>query len=258
MWRRGRTVLRRKVLRRGPVQNRLAAGGALVAIVGGDGAGKSTVVDGLVRWLRSENIETHAVHLGKPPWSPLTLAVKGVMRIVAAMLRAPTPSGRSLRSALSDATPTRITMRHRARVAWEVLTARDRYRAYRRARRLATNGAIVVSDRYPLPEVSSMDGAVMGRASDLARWGRWGRAMARLERRYYDRIADPDVLVVLTVEPDTAVERKRGIEPEATVRPRSEEIRGIDWTSRAAAVIDTSAPEDEVLTRAKLAVWSRL
>ena len=103
-----------------------------------------------------------------------------------------------------------------------------------------------------------MDGAVMRRASDLARWGRWGRAMARLERRYYDRIAAPDVLVVLTVEPDTAVERKRGIEPEATVRPRSEEIRGIDWTGRAGAVIDTSAPKDEVLTRAKLAVWSRL
>lgn len=103
-----------------------------------------------------------------------------------------------------------------------------------------------------------MDGAVMRRASDLARWGRSGRVMARLERGYYDRIADPDVLVVLTVEPDTAVERKRGIEPESTVRPRSEEIRGIDWTGRAAAVIDTSALEDEVLTRAKLAVWSRL
>ena len=258
MWRRGRTVVRRKVLRRGPVQNTMAAGGALVAIVGGDGAGKTTVVDGLVRWVRSENIETHAVHLGKPPRSPLTMAVKGAMKVAAALNRAPTPSGRALRSALSGTAPARVTMRHRARVAWEVLTARDRYRAYRRARRRATNGAIVISDRYPLPEVSSMDGAVMRRASDLARWGRWGRAMARLERRYYDRIAAPDVLVVLTVEPDTAVARKRGIEPEATVRPRSEEIRGIDWTGRAAAVIDTSAPKDEVLTRAKLAVWSRL
>lgn len=82
--------------------------------------------------------------------------------------------------------------------------------------------------------------------------------MARLEHRYYDRIGRPDVLVVLTVDPDTAVERKRGIEPESTVRPRSEEIRRIDWSTTPAIVIDTSASEDEVLTRAKVAVWSRL
>ncbi|HET9672190.1 MAG TPA: hypothetical protein VFQ40_05005 [Actinomycetota bacterium] len=258
MLRRARTVVRRKVLRRGPVQNQLASGGALVAIVGGDGAGKSTVVDGLARWFGSEHIETHAVHLGKPPWSLLTSAVKGIMKVAAAANRTSTPSGRALRSALSGTAPARITLRHRARLAWEVLTARDRYRAYRRARRLATNGAIVISDRFPLPEISSMDGAVMRRASDLARWGRWGRAMARLERAYYDRIGRPDVLVVLTVEPDTAVERKRGIEPESTVRPRSEEIRAIDWSGRAAVVIDTSASRDEVLTRAKLAVWSGL
>ena len=246
------------MIRRGPVQNRLATGGALVAIVGGDGAGKSTVVEGLSDWFRSEHIETRRVHMGKPPWSLLTFAVKSLMKLAASAERAPTPSGRALRSALSADEPGRITMRNRARLAWEVLTARDRYRTYRRARRHATNGSVVISDRYPLPQVKLMDGAVTRRSANLDRWGRWGRAMASLERRYYDRIAPPDVLVVLTVDPDTAVDRKRGIEPESTVRPRSEEIRGIDWSDTPATVIDTSAPKDEVLTRVKRAVWSRL
>ncbi|HYF12449.1 MAG TPA: hypothetical protein VEC09_09115, partial [Actinomycetota bacterium] len=51
MTRRATTVLRRKVLRRGPDRTRLTAGGALIAIVGGDGAGKSTAVEDLTRWL---------------------------------------------------------------------------------------------------------------------------------------------------------------------------------------------------------------
>ena len=36
---------------------------------------------------------------------------------------------------------------------WHVLTARDRYREYAGARRSATNGTLVVCDRYPLPQL---------------------------------------------------------------------------------------------------------
>jgi thymidylate kinase len=104
-----------------------------------------------------------------------------------------------------------------------------------------------------------MDGAVTARiAADPSGWGRWARSMAAMERRYYERIARPDVLIVLRVDPDTAVERKRGLEPESTVRPRSEEIWRIDWRDRSAVVIDASSSRDEVLSQVKSAVWSRL
>ena len=259
MWRRGRTVVRRKALRRGPVRNQLASGGALVAIVGGDGAGKTTAVEGLARWFDSEHIDCRRLHLGKPGWSPLTTVVKGGLRLAAAAKRGPTSSAKALRTELSTGGARRLGMRSRARLSWEVLTARDRYRAYRRARRLASNGSVVICDRYPLTEVVSMDGAVTARiAADPSGWGRWARTMAAMERRYYERIARPDVLIVLRVDPDTAVERKRGLEPESTVRPRSEEIWRIDWRDRSAVVIDASSSRDEVLSQVKSAVWSRL
>ena len=258
MWRRVRTVFRRKILRRGPVRNQLASGGALIGIVGGDGAGKSTAIEALSRWLSSENIDSHTMHMGKPPWSPLTAIVKIPLRLVAATKRSSTSSAKALRSSLVAADEGTMTLRDRARLAWELLTARDRYRAYRRARRLASNGSIVLCDRYPLPEISLMDGAVTARMKDPARWGRWARSLAGLERRYYDRIASPDILIVLRLDPDTAVERKRGVEPESSVRPRSEEIWHMDWRGSPAIVIDAASPKDQVLSEIRSAIWSRL
>ena len=260
MWRRFRTVLRRKILRRGPVRNTMASGGALIAVVGGDGAGKTTVVDALSRWLSSENIDSHTLHMGKPRWSPLTAIVKSLLKMVAAAKRSSTStsSEKALRSSLAAGDEGRMTLRNRARLAWEVLTARDRYRTYRRARRLASNGSIVLCDRYPLPQVSLMDGAVTARMKDPARWGRWARSLATLERRYYDRIASPDILIVLRLDPDTAVERKRGVDPESSVRPRSEEIWGMDWRGTSAIVVDAAAPKEDVLSEIRALIWSRL
>jgi thymidylate kinase len=258
MWRRGRTVLRRKIFRRGPVRNKLASGGALVAIVGGDGAGKSTAVEALSSWLSSEHIESYAVHMGKPRWSPLTAIVKSLLKLIAAAKRSSTSSAKALRSSLAAGDEGRMSLRNRARLGWEVLTARDRYRTYRRARRLATNGSIVFCDRYPLPQVSLMDGAVTARMKDPSRWGRWARLLASLERRYYDRIATPDILIVLRLDPDSAVERKRGVEPESSVRPRSEEIWEMDWRGTPAVVVDAASPKDEVLSEIKSVIWSRL
>jgi thymidylate kinase len=258
MWRRFRTVFRRKILRRGPVRNHLASGGALIAIVGGDGAGKSTVVDSLSRWLSSEHIDVRTMHMGKPRWSPLTAVVKSLLKMVAATKRTSTSSAKALRSSLVGADEGRMTLRNRARLAWEVLTARDRYRTYRSARRLASNGAIVLCDRYPLPQVSLMDGAVTARMKDPARWGRWARSLGTLERRYYDRISSPDILFVLRLDPDIAVERKRGVEPESSVRPRSEEIWRMDWQGTPAIVIDAASPKERVLSEIRSAIWSRL
>ena len=258
MWRRFRTVFRRKILRRGPVKNHLASGGALIAVVGGDGAGKTTAVDALSRWFSSENIDSHTVHMGKPRWSPLTALVKSLLKLVAAAKRSSTSSAKALRSSLSAADEGRMTLRNRARLAWEALTARDRFRTYRRARRLASNGSVVFCDRYPLPQVSLMDGAVTARMKDPSRWGGWARSMAAVERSYYDRIASPDLLIVLRLDPDTAVERKRGVEPESSVRPRSEEIWHMDWRGSQAIVVDAASPKDQVLSEIRSVIWSRL
>jgi ABC-type multidrug transport system fused ATPase/permease subunit len=61
-------------------KGRFASGGAIVAIIGGDGAGKSTAIDDLCRWL-SPDIEIHKIHMGKPAWSWMTIFLRGLLKL---------------------------------------------------------------------------------------------------------------------------------------------------------------------------------
>jgi thymidylate kinase len=255
VWRRARTILRRKVLRRGPITRTLSAGGLLIGVVGGDGAGKTTVVEDLSEWL-SREISVLTVHLGKPRRSASSTLVKGAMSLASAATRSPAPSPAALRRSLPSAR--RMDLRTLARLSWVVLTARDRYRAYRLARRAATNGAVVVCDRYPLPEITLMDGSMTAVLEDPGRHGRFVGLLAARERAYYERITYPDLLVVLRVDPDVAVARRLGVDDESVLRPRSEEIGRIDWSDPRAVVVDAGRPKAEVLAEVRSIVWSRL
>jgi thymidylate kinase len=250
LWRRVQAASRRLRGRRAP-RKRLDRGGVLIALVGGDGAGKSTAVEGLSAWL-ARDFDVVKLHLGKPSRS-----------IVAALAQRAWALGRPLRrssvsgaAALAASSRTgSLGVRGWARLVREVIRARDRWREYTRARRLAAGGAIVVCDRYPLPQLTLMEAPTAAR---MVHQARLARSVARLEKRYYSQILSPDVLIVLRVDPEVAVRRKLEEEGEAFVRPRSEEIWRLDWSGTPATVVDAGRSKDEVLAEIKSVVWSRI
>jgi thymidylate kinase len=139
-----------------------------------------------------------------------------------------------------------------------VLTARDRFRLYRRATRAILKGEVVLSDRFPLAEVQTMDGAKTDWVTGHARAGRVVRWLVSLERRYYSAFTSPDVLIVLRVDPNVAVERKRHEEQPGFVLPRSEEIWRVDWSRTPARLVDSGRDLEEVERTLKAIVWDGL
>jgi thymidylate kinase len=230
-------------------RKRMSAGGAMIAVVGADGAGKSTVIEGLSTWL-SKNFGVTKVHLGKPPRSVRTLAVTGVAKLwlggIAVLGR------RSTRGGSGPVQP-----RSKLRMLLAVATARDRYIAYRKGRRIAINGGLVICDRFPLPQLRLMDAPRVERAIAAGARGRLARRLASLEERYYRALSRPDVLIVLRVDPEIAVARKPE-EPPEFVRARWREIWEIDWDTVPAHVVDASRSAADVLSDVKALVWSEL
>lgn len=250
--RRAERVLRRQVLRQRPRKRRMPQGGMLIAVVGGDGAGKSTTVKGLQSWL-GKNFDTITVHMGRPTWSLTTRAVRTVLglgRLLGLFPYAKLSELQDLPAAGAPAVNYPALLR-------AVCTARDRYRAYVRARRFATNGGIVILDRFPLPGMMAMDGPQAGRAiPKAARQGLVG-LLVQLEQRYYERIGQPELLLALRVDPELAVQRKTD-EPAHTVRARNQAFWALDWSATAAHVFDASRPHPELLAAMKALIWSEL
>jgi thymidylate kinase len=233
---RGRRVLGR------PRRKRPSGGGRVVALVGSDGSGKTTVATGLEALL-SPVFATARIHLGKPRRSWSWLAVRAWLHLGRRLGLTAAAQGAATEPDAGETTKGASG----SRLLIGVLTARDRRRAALRAHRLAANGVIVLCDRYPLPQLE-----VDGPRTPVGARG----LLARIERRLHAQIPGPDVVVVLQVPPEVAKARRPEADP-ALIESRAREILDASWGSDV-AVIDAERPRDEVLADAAAHLWASL
>ena len=216
---------------------RLTGGGSVVALLGGDGSGKSTCADALEAWLESSLATIH-VHLGRPTRSLATLVVGGVLKALRGL-------------GVSSRTIAHVELLRSA------CTARDRYALYRRARRFAAGGGIAICERYPLPEGWALAGPSEVQGHALAAQSPLATRLRTWERRCYERMTSPDVVFLLRLDPDTAVRRKPS-EPADYVRERARLTAAADWSKSGARIVDAAPPLPQVVATLKSELWSTL
>ncbi|MDH4168703.1 MAG: hypothetical protein OEW42_03855 [Acidimicrobiia bacterium] len=226
-------------------RKRIDEGGLLIAVVGSDGSGKSSAIDHLATMLTP--FPVRHFHLGKPRRPLPSQMARLVLR-----------AGRVAKVFPSFTAPPEDPSAppHWTYLLWHAINASDRRREYRRARRFASNGGFALCDRFPLPGLIRTDGPRIEWQTAGRPMSAFGRLMARVEKRRYADVCPPDLLIVLTVDPDRAV-RRRPEQDADFVRPRAEEILAATWPA-SAAVIDANADHDKVLDEVAAVVWERL
>ncbi len=225
-------------------KKRFAQGGAVIAVVGGDGAGKSTSIESLYAWLAGD-FATQTFHLGKPRWSLTTGVIRAAGKLLSYL-----PA-----TAKADAPPSIGLLLRK----WTL--ARDRYRCYLRARRFASTGGVSICDRFPLATVEVMDGASARRLAGDRSLGQVAEWLIAGEETFYRRMITPEILVGLKLDPEVAVARaldRDACEDAEAVRMRNQALWNANWSGVPLQVVDAGQSKSAVLAQLKRVIWSNL
>lgn len=247
-----------------PLRRTSPSGGLLIAVVGCDGSGKSTLTDTIAGTL-GRKLDVCRIYFGSGDGAtsllrwPLKLARAGAVR--AGILRAH-GSRRSLEHGAElspDSTSSRSALLRAARIVWALVLAFEKRGRLERAWRARDRGMIVIADRYPQMQLAGFnDGPLLSDLSESS--NALLRRLARWESEPYRR-ADaqpPDMVVRLNVSPEVA-ERRKPETGRAEIERRVRAVRSLRYRDGAAVVnVDADRPVAEVFQQVRTAIWHNL
>jgi len=271
-WREGRALLGRALRRyasrrspRSPWRRTVPQGGVIVAVIGAEGSGHSTLAPELGRWL-GRKVDVLELDLGNGSGAgPLTRRVLRVVQALAGRLRrtsrmcAPAQSGRTVVDLELERGSTVPSPKALWFAAWALAIARERTLDLRAARRARNLGMIVVCDRFPRSQVPGFnDGRLL--TPWLSHRSPVLRAAARREAAAFDAFAQcpPDLVLKLDPGVETGAAWRREVSC-AWLERKVRLAHDLAFGDRTrVVVIDSGRPPTEVLRDAKLTLWESL
>lgn len=241
----------------------LSTGGAVIAFVGADATGKSTLVAETEHWL-GKVFAVRKVHVGKPPTSMLTILFNIALPLVRRLL----PQLRRSQVQVNNAESSQDEMKPISSPIYALRAlslAWDRHRLLRKVEKAKAHGEIVICDRYPSELAGAMDSPRLKERLDrsglkitLLNW------LARKERELYNRMPPPDIAIKLTVSLAVAKQRnsertKGDKDTEEFIELRHRNAREWNKTgTRHSFEINTDKPLQETILNTKKAIWGSL
>ncbi len=234
-----------------PWSRRCPGGGVIIAVLGVDGSGKSTLVRALRTWLGAE-IDVLPLYFGTGDGRPslLLLPFKLMVPLATRLVRRK-PRGAS-HGQVTDQRPGWLYTLGLA--VWASLVAAEKRRKLLAARRGADRGLVVLTDRYPQDEIPGFnDGPLLPRLPLVPTW------LRRREARAYalTRRVPPDLAIKLTASPDLIAQRELSMAP-AVIADRVASLAALRLPGARVVSIAASQPLAEVIRAAKAEVWRML
>jgi thymidylate kinase len=220
----------------------------LIAFVGCDGAGKSTVSEAVLGWMQ-ETRRTQSCHLGiqskalGEAMMKWPLVGTSIGRLIARHAPRDKPSPKQ--NAEGPGTLAAFAM---------FLLSVRRWRRYRHMMALRRNGVAVIADRFPQIAVPNLKVDGPGLAGVHQRNG-FVRFLARREKALYAHMTRhrPDLVIRLNVDIETAFARKPDHRYESLVM-KIAHVSKLEYQGAPILDLDSRLPLSEVIAQAKAAV----
>jgi len=235
-----------------PVQCRKALGvsGAVIALIGSDGSGKSTISADLVKWLRFK-LDAHYVYMGSGSGQA------GFLNYIRNRAVSYAKKWRKKEGAISGAQ--KALVRTEPRSLAKLAKLFDLWLLFRKffvlshAHRLKNRGSIFIADRYPQSSVQRMNDGPLQQDGEGFAWA------ADLEKRLFQKIEgiNPTLVIKLNVSPEVALARKPD-HSYTNLRMKSASIEHIQFRNSDIISIDANLPYEVVLAQIKAKIWMHL
>ncbi len=190
-------------------------GGRIIAFIGGDGAGKTTTISNLQNTLKKQ-FAVKTIHVGRPKTSNIGFLLTTCSKIASV-----------------------IGQTDRSKALRLLAVAYNRKIAFQKACKLRDQGVIVLQDRIPLKGITAMD---CPRIHHLKK-GKY-KFLSKLENKQYQTIKGVDMLFVMKLKPEIALQRRPEDNPEELLI-RSGQIWDNLWVAPYANEINTGENNPE-------------
>lgn len=232
-------------------RRRAPGGGIVVAVLGVDGSGKTSVTAAIRRWLGAE-LDVLPIYFGTGDGRPSLLLwpLKLMVPFVTRMLGSK-PKGAS-HGRVSDAAPGRLY--GALLTVWAAVLAVEKRSKLLAARRGADRGMVVIGDRYPQDTIASFnDGPLLPRLDHAPQWLRGFEAEAyALAARL-----PPDLVIKLVATPEVLGIREPNMQP-SVIRERVMQLHQLAHPGARVVCIDAEQPLSEVIRAVKREIWDML
>lgn len=236
------------------------AGGLVIAFVGPEATGKSTLISEMKSWL-GQHFTVRQIHAGKPKSTFLT----AVPNLLLPALRKLFPNKRS----------TKVENKYTAKLEKEkmpvtypllfairsTLLAYERRSLLIRASSQAAKGTVVLSDRYPSSGAGGIDGPMLAHLPVAAKRYSLRRLLTGIETSLYHGISPPDLIVYLNAPLEVTLSRNEArdkTEPEEYVRSRHARSSNLTFEKSQVHQINTDQPFPQTVLEVKKAIWNAL
>jgi thymidylate kinase len=248
-----------KLLHRPVISQRInPRGGLIVAVIGADGSGKSTIVANLQKTF-SKKLDVYRTYLGKGKADNFSWPRK---LLVDLKKRFASTKNKEKISSTKINSPTTIKVQKASfyKCVEALIVSFEKYKKLKHISAAKRKGMLVLCDRFPQNQIAGYnDGPVLHHLSKANK--AVFRAMSKMETRLYDWAErnPPDLVFKLIADAKIIQERKPSLESAEMLESKIEGIKKLQFAESCRVItIDATLPLNNILSTIKKEIWNIL